>query len=184
MKKFLLNSFAIGMFLTFVSHQIYREHFEFFNLAELKAYDFKIRNRGPRPVSGNVALIAVDEKSLKEQGRWPWPRSKLGELVDKLSNAGVAAIGFDILFPEPQTQVRINTIKEKLKNKNLTNVNEEELFQWLDEASDSDAIFARSLENSQRSVLGFFADPFGTNPTAKNISELGQGTKDLLEWVC
>ncbi len=180
MKKLLLNSFTIGILLTLASHQIYREDFEFFNLAELKAYDFKVRQRGVRPVSGQVAIVAVDEKSLTEQGRWPWPRSKLATLVDKLSAAGVAAIGFDILFPEPQTAVQIQTIKEMAKEEDLSNIKGDELIKKLEKSVNSDTIFADSLANSERAILGYFADPTGESPMGKKVAELDPRIQEFL----
>ena len=111
MKKILLNSFTVGLFLTITSFYINNSNFALFEAAELKAYDLKIRQRGPREVSGRVVLVAVDEQSLAEQGRWPWPRWKLADLVDKLSEAGVDAIGFDVLFPEPDDTFPFNNVK-------------------------------------------------------------------------
>lgn len=57
----------------------------------------------PRPYDPGapVRVIAIDEESLARVGQWPWPRSKLAELVDKLSELGAAAIGIDVIFAEP-----------------------------------------------------------------------------------
>jgi adenylate cyclase len=56
----------------------------------------------PRPYAFDrpVRVVEVDEESLKQLGQWPWPRERLAELVDKLKNAGAAAIVFDFLFSE------------------------------------------------------------------------------------
>ncbi len=48
-----------------------------------------------------VHIIDIDEASLEEYGQWPWPRSYLAELTDRLFEHGAAAIGYDVLFPEP-----------------------------------------------------------------------------------
>lgn len=48
-----------------------------------------------------VRIIDIDEESLAKVGQWPWPRSRIAELVERLRKAGVAAIGFDVLFAEP-----------------------------------------------------------------------------------
>ncbi len=53
--------------------------------------------QSPRP----VIVIDIDEQSLLHLGQWPWPRTLLAELVDKLTEMGAAVIGFDILFAEP-----------------------------------------------------------------------------------
>src|SRR5580658_2844192 len=46
-----------------------------------------------------VAISDIDDKSLKAEGRWPWPRSKLAELVNQLQQQGVAVMAFDMFFP-------------------------------------------------------------------------------------
>lgn len=48
-----------------------------------------------------VVVVAIDEASLRQQGQWPWPRHKIAELTDRLFAAGVASVGYDILFAEP-----------------------------------------------------------------------------------
>ncbi|MBF0204056.1 MAG: CHASE2 domain-containing protein, partial [Desulfamplus sp.] len=49
----------------------------------------------------DIVIVAIDELSFQQiKLRWPWPRSLHADLVDHLSNAGAAAIAFDILFPE------------------------------------------------------------------------------------
>jgi len=57
----------------------------------------------PRPYDASlpVRIVAIDEVSLQRHGQWPWSRSLLAELVDKLAAAGAAAIAFDAIFPEP-----------------------------------------------------------------------------------
>jgi len=48
-----------------------------------------------------VKIIDVDDESLARLGQWPWPRILLADLVEKLTQSQVAAIGFDIVFAEP-----------------------------------------------------------------------------------
>lgn len=57
----------------------------------------------PRPFNpdGLVRVIDIDEESLKKLGQWPWPRTFLAEMVYRLTNAGAAAIAFDMVFSEP-----------------------------------------------------------------------------------
>ncbi len=54
-----------------------------------------------KPSSQEIALIAIDESSLHELGRWPWPRNLHANLIDLLTETKVKAIGMDILFLEP-----------------------------------------------------------------------------------
>jgi EAL domain-containing protein (putative c-di-GMP-specific phosphodiesterase class I)/CHASE2 domain-containing sensor protein len=48
--------------------------------------------------SGQIVLVAVDDRSLREIGRWPWPRSQHARLTDRLAEAGAKRIFFDIQF--------------------------------------------------------------------------------------
>ena len=48
-----------------------------------------------------VRVVAIDRAALERFGQWPWPRPVLAELVKRLQGLGAAAIGFDIVFSEP-----------------------------------------------------------------------------------
>ena len=67
----------------------------------LRNFDFyqvlKPREAKQRP----VVIVDIDEASISQLGQWPWPRTLIAELVDKLHQAGAAVIGFDIMLPEP-----------------------------------------------------------------------------------
>ncbi len=56
----------------------------------------------PREQKARPVVIAdIDEASLKEIGQWPWPRTIVADLVTKLRELGAVAVGFDIVFAEP-----------------------------------------------------------------------------------
>jgi len=56
----------------------------------------------PRPVSGEVVIVAIDDDSLAAYGRFAeWPRSIYADLVVRLGEAGARVIGFDVMFAEP-----------------------------------------------------------------------------------
>jgi adenylate cyclase len=56
----------------------------------------------PRPEGEHpVAIVDIDEESLKALGQWPWPRTVIAALTDRLTALGAAVIGFDVYFPEP-----------------------------------------------------------------------------------
>ncbi len=48
-----------------------------------------------------VVIVDIDENSLKAIGQWPWPRTTLADLVTRITQAGALAIGFDVIFAEP-----------------------------------------------------------------------------------
>ena len=47
-----------------------------------------------------VTVVEIDQKSLAALGQWPWPRTRLAQLVNTINQAGAAAIGLNILMPE------------------------------------------------------------------------------------
>ena len=48
-----------------------------------------------------VVIVDIDEKSLAEMGRWPWPRTHLAQLARAARQLGARAVGFDVIMPEP-----------------------------------------------------------------------------------
>ena len=109
------------------------------------AFDF-FQNISPRESisSDAVIVIDIDEKSLQEIGQWPWPRSVLGKLVDKTYLS--ASLGFDIVFAEFDRTGSKELKKQYKDNPSLQNI--------LNEVPDNDDIFARSIKNHGRVVLG------------------------------
>ena len=65
------------------------------------AYDLGVKSTSKAP-SEKVAVIAIDEQSIANIGRWPWPREVQGKLIDQLAGAKVKVIGNTSLFFEPQ----------------------------------------------------------------------------------
>ena len=67
----------------------------------LKAFDLLQQTQAASETSGHVAIVDIDEQSLSRLGQWPWPRTEIATLVDHLIAAGAVAVGFDMLFAEP-----------------------------------------------------------------------------------
>ncbi|MDX2369874.1 MAG: adenylate/guanylate cyclase domain-containing protein [Colwellia sp.] len=107
----------------------------------------------PRQFDEQVVIIDIDEKSMREQGRYPWSRSKVSELVKNLMDAGVVVIGFDVFFSEAER----NPVEQIIeKNQQLPLVLSQQI---LDLASsvDADKTFASTLKEAEV-VLGFLFD--------------------------
>lgn len=68
---------------------------------ERKAYDFGVQ-RASREASNKVAVIAIDEESLANLGRWPWPREIHAKMIDILTSGHAKVIGYTVFFFEPQ----------------------------------------------------------------------------------
>lgn len=68
--------------------------------ARVRTFDLYQR-LAPRETSTEpVVIVDIDEKSLAAYGQWPWPRSLIARLIEKLGVAGVPVVGFDVVFPE------------------------------------------------------------------------------------
>lgn len=48
-----------------------------------------------------VRIVDIDEESLAKLGQWPWPRTRLAQIVKIASDNGAATVGFDMVFAEP-----------------------------------------------------------------------------------
>ena len=122
-----------------------------------------------RQFDENVIIIDIDEKSMREQGRYPWSRSKVSQLVEKLMAAGVVVVGFDIFFSEDERNpVEQIIAKNKQLSPNLINQIEQ-----LSNSVDADEIFAKTLKNSEV-VLGFLFDDTATTT--------GVLPKNVIDW--
>lgn len=66
-----------------------------------QGFDLMQRLKPRPPTQQPVVIVDIDEKALAKVGQWPWPRSQVAALIDKLAAAGAVTIGFDIVFAEP-----------------------------------------------------------------------------------
>jgi adenylate cyclase len=64
--------------------------------------DLRFRLRAPRPASDAIVLVRIDDRSLREIGRWPWSRAVIADLIGRLQAAGARTIALDLLLTEPE----------------------------------------------------------------------------------
>ena len=67
---------------------------------EQLTYTALFRVRGPEAWSEEIAIIAIDDPSIKALGFYPWPRRRYAELLNRLAPADASVIAFDIVFSE------------------------------------------------------------------------------------
>jgi len=85
---------------------------------ESKTYDLRLRLRNlmrPQSPPKDIVIVAIDEKSIKEVGRWPWSRDVMAELVNSISDAKPKAIGIDILFTERESREKDEELAVAIK---------------------------------------------------------------------
>ena len=65
------------------------------------SHDWLMRIRGPVPVSGEIAIIAIDDASIAKLGRFPWACPLIARAVDAIAAGQPRAVALDILFTDP-----------------------------------------------------------------------------------
>lgn len=103
----------------------------------------------------NVVVLDIDEESLRRLGQWPWPRTMLAEMVDRLSAAGAAAVGFDVIFAEPD-RLSPGRVADQIT------ALDPKVAEQLRALPSNDAVFAEALART-RTVVGQVGSPDG-NP--------------------
>jgi len=99
-----------------------------------------------------VRIVDIDEAALAEFGQWPWPRTIVARLIDKLTEMGAAVIAFDAVFAEPDRSSLSRMVRD------LVAYTDPETVQKLAAAlQDNDQVMADAMAQS-RVVLGFGFD--------------------------
>lgn len=81
-----------------------------------KLNDFFFRLRRPDATSTQVAMVLVDDATLEQYGRWPWPRAKLAKLIQAVSAQHPKAIGMDILLPEAEDEQNDSALAKAIQS--------------------------------------------------------------------
>ncbi|MCJ7495905.1 MAG: CHASE2 domain-containing protein, partial [Deltaproteobacteria bacterium] len=135
-----------------------------------------------------MALVAIDEKSLDELGRWPWPRVRMAQLLDALVKYEAKVVGFDIVWAEPDENSELKSLsalKQKMNELKLTNRDLEKYLSQAIQKADTDRTLADSLARSRRAVLGYFFHFFAKEDLPQEKKQLPQDLPPLstYNWV-
>jgi adenylate cyclase len=127
---------------------------QFIYVVEFLIYDQHFRIRGPRPANPQVAIVAIDEASLRAVGRWPWSRTLVADLVKRLDAGGAASIAFDVLMAEPERSPERAVIEDVARRlgARLDPAARAEL-ERMRAAADPDGALARAIADAGRVVL-------------------------------
>ena len=147
--------------LVVVAVLILHQATDFIGTLERRFYDFASTSSARQP-SDRIAIIAIDDQSIGNIGRWPWPRDVHAELIDKLAAARAKTIVEMVGFPEPQTDRGlpwIRKIKEALGNGRDARVAQaEKVIVEAEQALDTDARLAASIAHAGNVLVpSFFA---------------------------
>jgi adenylate cyclase len=134
--------------------------FPFLDFMELKTYDLRFLSRGIEKPDPRVVAAVLDERSLDEVGRWPWPRAKFAEILGILDRDGAKVVAFDIGFIEPDENNNLRLIQEldnELRDLKLENEGLNAFLKKRRLLADNDRLLAESMHRVDlRTVLGYF----------------------------
>ena len=133
----LLTSLALALASPFVGQ------LGFVRQLEGQLLDLRFRLRAPRPVSDAIVLVRIDDRSLREIGRWPWSRAVVADLIGRLQAAGARTIALDLLLTEPEPGVVPPASLESLRQAFRTDLPDDAA----PDAENPDQALARFLEN-------------------------------------
>ena len=129
--------------------------------AEAWLYDSWLQRTAAAGVDDRVAILDIDEASLKRIGRWPWNRDTMTALVNQLFNHyGVAAVGFDVVFAEPDASSGLDSLRQLAQHELAASRDFQAALKQLAPRLDYDARFAQALAGHPVS-LGYYFIPAG-----------------------
>lgn len=116
--------------------------------------------------SERIAVIAIDDASIANIGRWPWPREVHAEMIDRLSEGGAKVIAHTVLFLEPQTDRGLESLRDLRESLTAEPLpvplgdmgpsSRDHVLAFIGQAEkqlDSDALLADSMARSARVVI-------------------------------
>ncbi|WP_072389947.1 adenylate/guanylate cyclase domain-containing protein [Hyphomicrobium sp. CS1GBMeth3] len=108
----------------------------------------------PRAADPNfpVRIVDIDEASLAKLGQWPWPRSELARIIERLADAGAKTIAIDLILAEPDRLSPAALARQAEARSELAPIVAE-----LAALPSNDALLARALERAPV-VLGMAGD--------------------------
>jgi adenylate cyclase len=132
----------------------------------LRTFDFFQVLRPRQQTARPVVIVDIDEASLKELGQWPWPRTIVADLVSRLHELGAVAIGFDVVFAEPD---RMSPAVAAASFRGLDDATRERLAGL----PSNDAILADAIKRAGNVVVGQSASVVRSVKPPANMPQTG-----------
>jgi adenylate cyclase len=163
----LLTPFRLALLIGLLLSALRFSGCGYLGLLDARGFDFRLLQRGVQPASPQVVIVAVDNASIAKIGRWPWPRPVMAELLHRLSAAGPAVIGFDVVQSE-RTQTP-DIAGERQRFAAIDDRTWAALRHALSGTA-QDAALAHAIAASGRAVLGYFFDFHARADTAPPVA--------------
>ncbi len=110
-KKGLLIDAALGAILTAAACLSYAAGWGPLASLEYKAYDLRSSLLASLKTPEEIVLVAIDDDSIAQLGRWPWPRSLVARALDAIAKQHPRVVGLDILYSEPERDAGLDELK-------------------------------------------------------------------------
>ena len=147
---------TLSLLALFLLNALEWVHLPLLQRLEAISYDMRMKLTMPNTRFDGLAIVDIDEKSLAEEGRFPWGRDKLALLVNKLFDRyRIAALGFDIVFAEQDDSSGLSVLQQLGATTLRHDTQYQQALQQISPQLDRDALFAASLKN-RPVVLGYY----------------------------
>jgi hypothetical protein len=163
MKKLMkkgMSDFIIGLLLMLLTLCAF-----YFEWGPTESLEYSIYDVGfslqEKASTSPVVIVAIDDDSIANMGRWPWPRGYVAHMVDLLHGYGAKVIGINIIYSEndfSQGLLEVRDLAKKIEEDSrlLKNRQVSDIYQSLKDSEkklDNDAILSKSIEESKKVVL-------------------------------
>ena len=172
MKK---NAILIGLSLLVVlvfagtAANLYR--LELIKQLSFSLYDYRVRLTMPRTVDDRIVILDIDEKSLREEGRWPWSRNRLALLMDQLFDKyGIAVVGFDVVFAEKDDSSGLKVLQSLGENQLKGDPRFQSVLSQIQPSLEYDKQFSDAIR-SRKVVLGYYLTEQKNNNLSGQLPE-------------
>ena len=148
---------GIGILIPILLHTADWINFDIRAVRELeyKLYDVRLRATAPEGIDPRIVIIDIDDKSLAEQGQWPWNRAVLSDLVTILfEEYKVEVLGLDMVFSEPDEDATLRTLQSTFSGQDL---NDNTALKEIVEQPSRDQVFSQTLKKYSV-VMGYVFD--------------------------
>jgi adenylate cyclase len=150
------HALGLVLLLAMLGHAVQAYRIDLFDRLDAIFYDARLRLTMPRGVDNRIVIVDIDEKSLAEQGRWPWARDRVALLLDKLfDHHGARVVGLDIVFAEPDYSSGIRALDTLAEGELHGNKEFKAAYQAMRPGLDHDARLAAALRG-RSTVLSYY----------------------------
>ncbi len=154
-------AFFMGLVVTLLFLWLGFVRVDFIDTLELKFYDLRMGLTTEPDAPSDIVLVDIDDDSIDKLGRWPWPRTRIAQGIEKIMAGQPRVLGLNVLFTEPEENsglMVLNKLDQLFASEVMDPANEKErafleVMRELRKDLDSDAILARAMRESGRVVL-------------------------------